>query len=117
MLTEPWLDMGLDRLIFMLPKRYLDRQEWDDVLGRATEAGKTGQRLISAMRHPIEAAASTGFDILADHVLVEEAWAEECAQLFGGKPAYLIGVRCPLEVLEQREWKDRTRGQAQASSM
>jgi chloramphenicol 3-O phosphotransferase len=115
-LPDPWLDMGLDRFIFMLPKRYLDRPEWDDVMGKATEAGGTGHRLVSAMHHAIEAAARSGFNILADHVLVEEAWVEECARLFAGRPAYLIGVRCPLEVLEERERerKDRTLGQARA---
>ncbi|NIP51373.1 chloramphenicol phosphotransferase, partial [candidate division KSB1 bacterium] len=40
----------------------------------------------------------------------------ECARLFHGLPAYLIGIKCPLEVLEQRERdrKDRTLGQARA---
>ena len=32
-LDEPFLDMGIDRFIRMLPKRYLNRPLWDDVLG------------------------------------------------------------------------------------
>ena len=116
MQDTPWLDMGIDRFIFMLPKRYLDRPLWDDVLGRASEAGGTGQRLVWAMHHAIAAAAGTGFDILADHVLVEAAWVEECARVFAERPAYLVGIRCPLEILEERERarKDRTLGQARA---
>jgi chloramphenicol 3-O phosphotransferase len=116
MQDKPWLDMGIDRFIFMLPKRYLDRPLWDDVLGKASESGATGQRLVSAMHHAIAAAASTGFDIVADHVLVESAWVEECTRLFAGRPAYLVGIRCPLEILEERERarKDRTLGQARA---
>jgi chloramphenicol 3-O phosphotransferase len=116
MLAEPWLDMGIDRFIFMLPKRYLDRPLWDDVLGKASESGGTGRRLVSAMHHAIAAAAGTGFDVVADHVLVEAAWVQECVRLFAGGQAYLVGLRCPLEVLEERERtrKDRTLGQARA---
>ncbi|HNM35551.1 MAG TPA: hypothetical protein PKI33_00740, partial [Anaerolineales bacterium] len=64
--------------------------------------------------HAIAAAASRGNNILADHVFVEKAWVGECATLFAGTNAYLIGLYCPLEVLEQREKdrKDRTLGQA-----
>jgi hypothetical protein len=45
---------------------------------------------------------------------VEKAWVDECASLFADMNAYLIGLHCPLEVLEQREKdrKDRTLGQA-----
>ena len=52
--------------------------------------------------------------VIADHVIVEKAWAEECASLFADRNAYLIGLHCPLNVLEQREKnrKDRTLGQA-----
>ena len=66
------------------------------------------------MHHAIAAAASRGNNILADHVFVEKAWVDECAQLFAGMNAFLIGLTCPLEVLEQREKdrKDRTLGQA-----
>ena len=30
----------------------------------------------------------------------DRAWVEECARLFAGLPAYLIGIQCPLEILE-----------------
>lgn len=113
-LPEPYLDMGIDKFIWMLPSRYLDRPLWDDVLGRAHHSGPLGLTLFSGMHHAIAAAASRGNNILADHVFVEKAWVDECANLFAGMNAYLIGVKCPLEVVEQREAdrKDRTLGQA-----
>jgi chloramphenicol 3-O phosphotransferase len=115
-LPQPYLNAGIDKFIWMLPKRYLDRPLWDDVLGLATEAGPTGQRLFTGMHHAIAALAKTGNNVLADHVLVEPAWVMECAYLFEGLPAYLIGVRCPLPELErrERERRDRTLGQARA---
>ena len=113
-LDEPFLDAGLDRFIWMLPKRYLDRPLWDDVLGLADQAGQTGHTLISGMHHAMLGLALRGNSIVADHVLVEPRWVAECAQLFAGLPAYLVGVQCALEILEQREVarKDRTLGQA-----
>lgn len=112
----PYLDAGIDRFIWMLPKRYLDRPLWDDVLGLATQAGNVGLRLFSGMHCAIRELALCGNNVIADHVLVEPAWLKQCASLFCELPAYLVGVRCPLDVLEERERsrKDRTLGQARA---
>jgi chloramphenicol 3-O phosphotransferase len=98
----------------MLPKRYLDRPLWDDVLGLADTAGETGHRLVLGMHRCILALANCGNSVVADHVLVEPAWVRDAACLFADLPAYLIGVRCPLDVLEERERarRDRTLGQA-----
>jgi chloramphenicol 3-O phosphotransferase len=113
-LDEPYLDAGLDRFIWMLPKRYLERPLWDDVLGLSSQAGKTGHQLVSGMHRSILALSKAGNNVIADHVLVEPGWLEECIDLFGEVQAYLVGVHCPLEVLEQRERsrRDRTLGQA-----
>ena len=113
---DPYLNVGIDKFIWMLPKRYLDRPPWDDVLGMATEAGAMGNRLFSSMHKVIQLLSLEGVNLIADHVLVEPAWVEECARLFAPLPAYLVGVQCPLEVLIQREAarKDRTLGQAAA---
>jgi chloramphenicol 3-O phosphotransferase len=114
LLEEPYLEAGIDKFIFMMPGRYLDRPLWDDVLGLADHAGVTGHTLVSGMHHAIAALSRAGVNVIADHVLVEPAWSKECADLFADLPAYLIGVQCPLDVLEQRERsrKNRTLGQA-----
>ena len=115
-LPEPYLDAGIDKFIWMLPSRYLDRPLWDEVLGLAIEAGDMGHRLVSGMHHSLAALSRTGLNVIADHVLVEPAWVTECTQLLSGLPAYLIGIRCPLEIVEERERsrRDRTLGQARA---
>ncbi|TAK12387.1 MAG: chloramphenicol phosphotransferase [Anaerolineae bacterium] len=115
-LDAPYLDAGLDRFLWMLPPRYLDRPLWDEVLGLATQAGDVGNRLVRGMHRSIAALATAGNNVVADHVLVEPAWLADCATLFAGMRAYLIGVHCPLDVLEERERsrKDRTLGQAKA---
>lgn len=111
---EPYLNAGIDKFIWMLPKRYLDRPLWDDVLGLADRAGLTGQTLFSAMHRAIAGLAHCGLNVLADHVIVEKSWLRDCAEQFVGLPAYLVAVHCPLEVLEERERsrKDRTPGQS-----
>ncbi len=123
---EPYLDMGIDKFIWMLPKRYLDVPLWQQVYWyKYAEDGKTileihsgplGDQLFSGMHHAILELAKSGLNIIADHVLLEKKWVTECAELFHDLNAYLIGVRCPLEVLEERERsrKDRTLGQAKA---
>ena len=115
-LPEPYLDAGFDRFLWMLPGRYLDRPLWDDVLGLATEAGVTGHRLVLGMHRAIAALSRAGNCVVADHVLVEPAWVDDCAAVLADLPAWLIGVRCPLPVLVERERArgDRTLGQAAA---
>jgi chloramphenicol 3-O phosphotransferase len=73
-LEEPYLDMGIDRFIWMLPKRYLDRPLWDDVLGKAVHSGPLGRVLFSGMHHAIAASAGRGLNVIADHVFVKKAW-------------------------------------------
>lgn len=69
--NEPFLDAGIDRFLWMLPHRYLDRRLWDEVLGRATRAGPIGHQLMSGMHHAIAALSRAGNNVIADHVLVE----------------------------------------------
>jgi chloramphenicol 3-O phosphotransferase len=116
LLDEPFLDAGIDKFIWMLPKRYLERPLWDDVMGLATEGGPVGHRLMSGMHQSIVALSRAGNNVVADHVLVERHWVDECAALFSDLPALFVGIYCPLDVLEHREVarKDRTLGQAKA---
>ncbi len=116
MLAEPYLEAGIDKFIWMLPSRYLDPPLWDEVLGLAREAGPLGHLLASGMHRSLAELSRAGLNVLADHVLVEPSWVRECADLLADLPASLIGIRCPLEVLEQRERdrRDRTLGQARA---
>ena len=114
LLKEPFLEAGIDKFIWSLPRRYFDRPLWDQVLGKAEKAGAAGHDLVRGMHRAIAALSQAGCNCIADHVLVEPAWTKDRADLFADLPAYMIGVICPLEVLEQRESsrKNRTLGQA-----
>jgi chloramphenicol 3-O phosphotransferase len=114
LLETPFLEAGIDKFIWMLPRRYLDRPLWDDVLGLADRAGQSGHTLVRGMHRAIAALSLAGCNVLADHVLIDSTWATDCANQLAGLPAYLIGVQCPLDELEKREAarKNRTLGQA-----
>lgn len=124
---RPFLDVGIDKFIWMLPKRYLNLPYWKQVFEYAyapddpyviseIHSGALGDRLISGMHQTIAALARAGNPVIVDHVLLEERWLQECSHLFHCMNAYLVGVRCPLGIVEMRERgrKDRTLGQARA---
>ena len=115
-LVQPFLEFGIDKIIWMLPRRYFHQPLWDEVLGKADRAGKYGHQLIRSLHTSIRSLAENGLNILADHVLIEPDWVIDCARQLNGLNAYLIGVHCSLATLEQREIerKDRTLGQARA---
>ena len=100
---EPYLNAGIDRFLGLLPGRFLEPPLWQDVMGMHDRPGGVGGRLVSGMHRAIAALARSGMAVAADHVIVERAWLADCARLFDGLPAYLVGVRCPLDVLKQRE--------------
>ena len=115
-LDEPYLHAGIDAFFHMLPPRYLWGAQWGEVLDPASHAGPVGRMLAAGMHNSIAALARAGNHVLVDHVFLEPEWVSECAELFADIPAYLIGVRCPLAILELREQqrRDRSPGQARA---
>ena len=56
-LNQPYLEFGLDKLIWMLPKRYFSPPLWDEVLGKADQAGAYGHQLVHAMHRAIRSLA------------------------------------------------------------
>lgn len=113
-LQQPYLEMGLDKFLYMLPDQYLKQPLWDQVWGHSTCVGELGNRLMSGMHHSWLTMMKSENLVIADHVLIEKKWAAELAELFYDQPAYFIGVQCPLEITEKREAerKDRTLGSA-----
>lgn len=113
-LVEPYLEAGLDKFLWTLPRRYLSAPLWNEVLGHADRAGAVGHGLVRGMHAAWAALARAGNGVLADHVLVERDWLDDCVDRLAGLPSVFVGVVCPLSVLEERERarSDRTVGQA-----
>lgn len=126
-LPDPWIEIGIDRFVFALPRRYRDQPDWSEVFRYVRddasqpdvfriETGPLGQRLVSGMHRTAAALVEEGLDVIVDHVILEGAWMDECRRLWAPYSTLLVGVRCPLEVVLERERdrKDRTIGQAAA---
>jgi len=126
-LPELWLEMGIDRFAYALPGRVLGRPTWPQLFRYVRLAGRSdglftiettplGQRFISGMHATAAALAEAGLNVIVDHVLLEQAWLDECARLWARFAVLFVGVHCPLDVVLQRELerKDRTLGQAEA---
>lgn len=114
LLPKPYLEAGIDKFLWMLPKRYLEPPLWDDVFGKADQLGEVGHQLVYSMHHAIRALALSGSNVLADHVMIHDGCRQGVAHHLQDLRAYIVGVRCPLEILEERERarRDRTLGQA-----
>ena len=122
-----WLEMGIDRFAYALPGRVLGQPTWPQLFRYVRPDGTSegpftiettalGQRFISGMHATAAALAERGLNVIVDHVLLEQAWLEECARMWTEFPVLFVGVRCPLDVVMQRELErtDRTLGQAEA---
>ena len=68
------------------------------------------------MHHALAALALPGNDVIMEHVLLYEEWKRDLLETLSGLPVYLVGVYCPIEVLEERERQrgDAVVGQARA---
>ena len=126
-LDGPWLGVGIDTVVFALPKRYLDPPAWGEVFryvpaedGAAApfriETGEFGLRLVDGLHRMVASLADAGLSVIVDHVLLEPAWRPDLEARLAGHDVLFVGVRCPLEVVVERERarRDRTLGQAAA---
>lgn len=126
-LDGAWLGVGIDTVVFALPKAYLDSPLWGEVFryvppepGSAApfriETGELGHRLVDGLHRTVSSLADAGLSVLVDHVLLEPGWLPDLAQRLSGHDVLFVGVRCPLEVVVERERDrtDRTIGQAAA---
>jgi len=120
----PWLALGIDAFLAGLPSRY-QRGAWPELFSYdftdtgeidRVKAGPLAHRLVHAMHRAVAVTSATGTSILVDHVLLEPRWHDDLLITLGNIPHFFVAVRCPLDVLEQREAKrgDRTLGQARA---
>ncbi len=126
-LNEAYLEAGIDKFLFMLPNNYLMKAHlWHQVIGYEKrengellpKVGDHGHQLMRGMHRAIKALAETGNNVVADHVMLDRLWLDDCLEVFEGFDVLFVGVICPLEVLEAREKDrgDRTLGQARGQA-
>jgi chloramphenicol 3-O phosphotransferase len=67
------------------------------------EFSELGHRLIRGMHRSIAALAQAGNDVIFEHVLLYPEWADDLREALEGIWVTYVGIRCPVEALEERE--------------
>ena len=119
--------MGIDRFAYALPGRVNGQLTWPLLFPYVRPKGRSdgpftiettalGNRFISGMHAAAAALADSGLNVIVDHVILEPGWVAEMGRLWARFDVLFVGVRCPLDVVLEREQarEDRTIGQAEA---
>ncbi|MEQ8483687.1 MAG: hypothetical protein RIB46_04935 [Pseudomonadales bacterium] len=119
LLDDPWQHMALDQFRDGMPGRYRGLNSPDGTPGalglnvvpterdgqRITRIsfGDHGEQVLRGMRRAIAAFAREGNNVIIDDLLFKPDYLIDYAHALDGLEAWLIGVRCSLDVVNQRE--------------
>lgn len=72
--------------------------------------------MVDGLHRTVASLADAGLSVIVDHVLLDPDWVVDLAKRLAGHDVLFVGVRCPLEVVVERERarRERTIGQAAA---
>jgi chloramphenicol 3-O phosphotransferase len=132
LLDEPYQHIALDQFRDGLPGRYrglnspagtpgdagLNIVPVDKDGERVTEIrfGSHGDQVLRGMRRAIAAFAREGNNVIVDDLLFKTHYLDDYARALHNIPTWVIGVRCTLEVVNQREAKRSGRFPGTATS-
>lgn len=110
-LNKPFLHIGIDHFLFMLPERYrMDGEE--SHLGYCFKKGDEGisitngvyaNKLHAVQSKTIENLLSENFNLIIDEVLYADEDFHAYLQLLQHKRVFFVSVKPPVEIAEQRE--------------
>jgi chloramphenicol 3-O phosphotransferase len=106
----PLLHVEMDMFLAMVPERYsgdpagmvFETIEEGDKPTISIHTGPVVERALSGMRRAVAAMAQAGNDLIVDEVMEADAAADYRAVLAPFR-LHMVGVFCPLDVLEARE--------------
>ena len=69
---------------------------------------------VASFHDYLSRAAASGFPLVVDHVFEQQTWYESTLEALKRLPTLVVGVRCPIDILEDREMRrnDRKAGMA-----
>ncbi len=118
-LGEPYQHMALDQFRDGLPAKFRGLNAPEESAGHDglnvvpvhheggafTEVrfGDSGKRMLRGMRRAIAAMAQEGNNIIIDDIILEPEFLTDYLTTLAQIDVYFVGVRCPLEVIEERE--------------
>ena len=61
------------------------------------------QRMVRGLNRSVAVMAEEGNNLIADHVLIDNAWLEQLLEPLRGRYVLFVGLHCPLAELKRRE--------------
>lgn len=105
-MREPeWLLLSIDDFLSKMPSHAFENKE---------KFSQNILRLVPGFHRCIASIANQGVPVIVDHVLQETEWAKDLKEVLADLSCLYIGLRCPIDILEEREKKrgDRELGMA-----
>lgn len=65
--------------------------------------GPAGDRTIYGMNRSLKGYADAGNNLVVDYILYEKKWLKDLVNVLKGYRVYFVGVKIPLDILEERE--------------
>ncbi len=127
-MEQPYLHTGIDQfLIERLPKKLIEYSDgitpskadgWlatfrDDIFTEIT-IGSLGYQWIEGMYRAIAELAKFGLSVIIDDVIYDRQVLEMAVSTLPSEQVYFVGVKCPLEIAEQREYERGNRAKGGA---
>ena len=117
--SDPWLLTGVDLFQSQMSPRWfvhlVDGQPtgapgwriaWDGDRLASVTLGPVAQQVMAAMYEAVAALARSGVHVIVDDVLHDAGRRRSMVAALRQRDVYIVAVRCPLDVAEQRE-RDR----------
>jgi chloramphenicol 3-O phosphotransferase len=113
-MDEPYAHLLIEEFLPKLPERYLTGEHADGVRVERTDdggqyvvSGPVAERMVAGFYAAVAAVAHAGNNVVVDTLLGDPFDARACAEQFRELDVLMVGVHCPLQLLEERE---RARG-------
>lgn len=113
--ARPWLTLGIDTMINMMPAKYWAGGEkaaegfnfipGEDEQGptMSLQIGTFGRKVDKAIVDIAELLSNHRFDLIIDEVLIGDESLKNYVQKLSKFTVYFVGIHCDQEVLEERE--------------
>ena len=128
LLPDPFLHVGVDHFVGMMPRRYLGTAasatgfrwvlpEPGGAVGIEIRPGPVGRRVIAGYHRAVAALAAAGNNLIVDECLLAPGWLDDWLAVLPAEAVLFVGVQCPLEVVERREVERVERGERWKNSL
>lgn len=112
---EPWLRLGVDTFIDMMPDQYLpfnekSKEGFNFIPGKndrgetiQIETGPYGEKVFSALPIVSRILSDIGHNLIIDEVVLNDSIIKSYINELKNQTVYFVGVFCALAVMQERE--------------